>query len=194
LRGSGDFSFFDGKFAVLPVRQEPVCAGNSEVHHLQYSEEALRSLRKLMVEEGELTNNVVVLKSEESEFVVGNLNEIAEKICEDCEVREVVAEECDDLVRQMNSAKFVVAPHSGVLSQAFWMRGTLIEILPDGAECDRWTVEVSKAAGVRHFRFAVGEGTKLVAAEGEVCGNNIDHLYSTTVTVNSVEVIRQALS
>jgi hypothetical protein len=194
LRGSGNFSFFNGKFTILPVSQETVCAENSEVYHLEYCDDALRSLRELMAEEGELMNTVIILKSNESEFVVVNLNEIAEMICEDCEVHEIVAEECDDLVRQMNSAKFVVAPHSAVLSQALWMRGTLIEILPEGAECDEWTLEVSRAAGVRHLRFAVGEGTKHVAAEGEACRDDIGPIYSATVTVSSVEVIRRALS
>jgi hypothetical protein len=114
------------------------------------------------------------------------LEELAGRICPDCGVTTVVAEHEDPvkLKGMMYSAAYVVAPYSSVISQAFWMRGVLIEIIPNGTECQTWTFEVSKAAEIKHTRIAYGQEVQFAAMPESQCPSSVDQLYNTTVTVD----------
>jgi hypothetical protein len=195
LRATGDLSFFEKVGNVVGASHELICVRDSEVHHLTASNESLAFFRKLMIgEASEVTPKVIVLKSNSTFFTVTNVGEVAKAVCPDCAVQEIVAEDIKplQLVQIMAEARFVIAPYSSALSQAFWMQGTLIEIIPNGTQCQNWTFEVSEAARVKHWRFAVENSTEPAPVLEEACPTDVIKLYNRTVQV-SVEAVLSRL-
>jgi hypothetical protein len=175
---------------IVPLVDHGGCAERSEVRQLRYSDEAMSHFRQFFKPNSKMAESVVILRSNASVFEVTNLDKLANGICGKCSVREVVAEKEKHLNVIMADAKFVIAPHSGVVSQAIWTDGILVEIIPNGAECESWTFEVSKAAGIQHIRIAVGGGgVKLAPFPEDSCTDAIDGLYNTTREID----VRSAL-
>jgi hypothetical protein len=181
LRLEREISIFGD--TILPVGDDRVyCTPSAEVHHLHHSKEALAYLRQKLVSEKPIEDLIVVLQSSASQFSVSNLDEIAGRVCENCSKSTVVAENADyrSLIEIMGRARFVLAPHSNVISQAFWMKGTLIELIPEGTQCTNWTFEVSIYAGINHLRFAVGQQTTYGTMSENICLDDVSHLYNVT--------------
>jgi hypothetical protein len=192
LRWPEDLSFLQKIGNVVAVNDHsPTCVEFSEVHHLTQSEAALEYFRSFMIEDIQVTDSVIILESNLSLFNVTNLADLARVVCEECTSARVVAEEIDplNLVPMIAEARFVIAGYSTVLSQALWIQGTLIEIVPDGTQCQSWTFDVTQVAGVRHLRFTVGNSTELAPRLTEQCPGNITHLYNATVAVSPDAVV-----
>jgi hypothetical protein len=187
LRASGDLSFFQKVGDVVAVNGEPVCIRHSEVHHLTPSDQSLAFFRELMIgDDSDVMRKVVILRSNSTLFNVTNLGDLANAVCLDCSIREVLAEGVRslELVQMISQASFVIGGYSTALSQGFWMHGTLIEVIPDGTQCQNWTFEVTKAAGIRHLRFAVGNSTEAAPLQTVGCDANVSRLYNATVEVD----------
>ena len=100
-------------------------------------------------------------------------------------------ESVDEIAEKVSRAMFVIAPHWQAVSQALWARGTLIELIPEEAECEGWTREVSSAAGIKHLRFAVGSETRMAETAGECEGDVPESAYNRAVTVSVAKVVSE---
>ena len=153
------------------VQNEQICTEVAVVEHMRKSPESAKLLKKMLVKpDTEVLDRVVLLLSNKSNFTVTNLEDLAAGVCEHCVVERLVAENesIDSIIEKVSRARVVIAPHSPVVSQALWAQGTLIELIPENAECVSWTYDVSRAAGIKHLRFSVGSATKL-APETKEC-------------------------
>jgi hypothetical protein len=187
LRAQNNLDYLGDIGRVLLVNRDHMgCSTEAEIHHLYFSEEALSHFRASLLPKTGEKGGVVILKSNATLFNVTNLEGLAGRICPDCEIRTVVAELENPVKLRgiMYSAAYVVAPYSSVISQAFWMSGLLIEIIPNGTECQTWTFEVSKAAQIKHVRIAHGQEVQLAGMPESQCPASVDQLYNTTVTVD----------
>lgn len=189
-----NIGYLDKFTKISLVRDEPICADFSVVEHLRKSPDSTRMLREVMVKgDTEMTESVVILTSNRSNFIVTNIEDLARGVCSKCSIEKVVAENetVDEIAEKVSRAMFVIAPHWQAVSQALWARGTLIELIPEETECDGWTREVSSAAGIKHLRFSVGIETRVAETVGECEGDIPESAYNRTVTVSVAKVVSE---
>jgi hypothetical protein len=107
---------------------------------------------------------------------VTGLKKVAHGICSGCQPEVLFGEGLSprELIGNLSTAKFVIAPYSEMISQALWMKGTLIEFIPRGSECREWTYEVSRSAGIPHLRLAIGNDTVVAEAGNDQCDPGFD--------------------
>jgi hypothetical protein len=199
LHGDANISYFSDFGVIIAVSEEPVCVERSEVNYLKYSPESTEFFRdQVMSLKGavKMTKKVVILLSNFGTFNVTNIRNISEAICPNCKIQEIMGERLkfDALVKALSSAKFVLMPYSSMLSQALWIRGVLIELIPEGSECRNWTFDVSNAAGIRHLRFSIGNETRISDFSGtEQCEYGFEAGLSSLASAD-VELIAEAVN
>jgi hypothetical protein len=133
-----ELSYLDGLGEVKPEGRIE-CFQEFEIRQPRISQEAIAVFRRdmLAAHGGPMGWVVVVLRSSKAAFQVSNCAELAGRVCTNCTVEEVVADECNprEIIGKVSAALFVIAPHSKALSQILWADGTVVELIPKGTEC-----------------------------------------------------------
>ncbi|OHS93777.1 hypothetical protein TRFO_11578 [Tritrichomonas foetus] len=185
------------------------CFQHVLIDHFIKNSSKISTFREKIIQNLENTNSIHKLTKNDKDFVlnllsnssnyqISNLNEVSKAICKDCSVHTVFIEESEvtDLIKSLQSAKFVVAPHSIALSQTFWMKGTLFEFIPKGGECIEFPKEPISYSKIKHLRFITNETNVELMSEliqnkcnelneiDNFNANKIKKLFNQTVSIN----------
>lgn len=152
-----------GKF--INVIDDMKCITGAHARQLRGTDETLKYFKEKMTKDikDEMKQELILLRSIHSHYNITNIMNISKMICSNCTIKEIYVENEDpnEIMKQLFNSKFIIAPHSPVISQIFWGRSTFVELLPEAAECTKWTQHISNLAQINHYRIVVGENVRL---------------------------------